>query len=252
MIQGKGAICGIVAIAGGLVLVLLLAVWMSAEADDTGAPVFISIWRAPGTKPGEFSQPFGVAVDAEGFVYVTDAGNHRVQKFNRDGSFMLQWGKKGNGSGEFIKPTGIAIGPDGTVYVSDYFADTIQRFTQEGQFLGRWGRSDGELGAFDSPSGVAVDQEGMVYVVDEYHFRIQAFTEDGKFVTTWGKKGKVHVVRSVLNRLIPEDREGEFYYPAHVAVGPDRSIYVADSYNNRVQVFTPEGRFLRKWGGLGF
>ena len=38
---------------------------------------------------------------------------------------------------------------------------------------------------------------------------------------------------------------------ARVVVGPDHLVYVADSYNNRVQVFTPEGKFLRKWGGLG-
>ena len=52
--------------------------------------------------------------------------------------------------------------------------------------------------------------------------------------------------------LLPENRDAQFYYSARVAVGPDGLVYVADSYNNRVQVFTPDGGFLRKWGGLGF
>ena len=88
--------------------------------------------------------------------------------------------------------------------------------------------------------------------MDEYNFRVQKFTPEGRFLRAWGEKGKVNVVISALNFLIPEDREGQFYYPSRLLVGPDNRVYTADSYNNRVQVFTSEGKFIRKWGGLGF
>ncbi len=98
---------------------------------------------------------------------------------------------------------------------------------------------------------MAVAPDGSVYVVDEYNFRVQKFTPDGRLLRVWGAKGKVNVVLSALNFFIPEGRNSTFYYPARIAAGPDSQVYVADSYNNRVQVFTPDGGFVRKWGGLG-
>jgi DNA-binding beta-propeller fold protein YncE len=151
-----------------------------------------------------------------------------------------------------VKPTGIAVSPNNTVYVSDYFTDTIQQFTGDGRFLRMWGKPGTQPGEFDSPAGLAVGPDGAVYVMDEYNFRVQKFTSEGRFLTAWGTKGKVNVVISALNFLLPEDREGQFYYPSRLIVGPDHLVYVADSYNNRIQVFTPEGTFVRKWGGLGF
>ena len=88
--------------------------------------------------------------------------------------------------------------------------------------------------------------------MDEYNHRVQKFTADGRFLLTWGRNGKVNSVVSALNFMLPEDRNGEFYYPSRIAVGPDDLVYVADSYNNRIQVFTLEGQFVRKWGGMGF
>ncbi|RMH34129.1 MAG: 6-bladed beta-propeller [Nitrospirae bacterium] len=241
-----------------LVLILVIASMVTANVLFVQATVranegytVISTWGKQGRGPGAFDGPFDVAVDAEGFVYVTDAGNRRVQKFTPDGTFVHQWGNQRSASAVFRKPTGIAVGPDHTIFVADYMMDTIAVFTDDGTLLTRWGRSGHGPGELDSPAGVAVSADGTVYVADEYNFRIQKFTSEGRFLLAWGKKGKVNVVISALNFLLPEDREGELYYPARVAVGPDRLIYVADSYNNRVQVFTPQGKFVRKWGGLG-
>ena len=58
--------------------------------------------------------------------------------------------------------------------------------------------------------------------------------------------------RSVVSGLISPGYEGEFYYPAKIATGPGGRIYVSDSYNNRVQVFTGKGEYLTQWGGMGF
>lgn len=77
------------------------------------------------------------------------------------------------------------------------------------------------------------------------------FSSDGRFILQWGKKEKVNNIRSALNFLWDDGLEGKFYYPAKIAISPKHEIYVADSYNNRIQVFSSDGHFLRKWGGMG-
>lgn len=206
----------------------------------------ISSWGQEGSGPGEFRQPFDIAIDQEGFVYVTDTGNRRVQKFSSEGKFIRQWGED-----LFEKPAGITIGLDDAVYVSDYFKDEIFKFSRDGKLLLRWGKSGSDEGEFDAPVGVAVGSQEDVYVVDEYNHRVQKFTGNGKFLLAWGKRGKVNSILSAINFLLSEGQEEELYYPSRIAVGLDNLVYVADSYNNRVQVFSSNGRFVRKWGGMG-
>jgi DNA-binding beta-propeller fold protein YncE len=90
---------------------------------------FIETWGGSGDGEGEFEffsqrsalgSPYGdVAFDAAGGIYVLDTGNHRVQKFGPDRTFLLAWGTEGTEDGQFLAPGGIAVGPDGVVYVSD-------------------------------------------------------------------------------------------------------------------------------------
>lgn len=68
----------------------------------------------PGDEAGAFSDPSGVAVDADGNLYVVDKGNHRIQKFGRDGQFVTAWGED-----ELARPVGIVVSKDGNVYVAD-------------------------------------------------------------------------------------------------------------------------------------
>lgn len=79
-------------------------------------------------EPGQFRSPWGIAVDDHGDVYVTDTGNHRVQKFDREGNFITQWGGFGNGDGQFNFPYGIAVDAKGSVFVVDSGNTRIQQF----------------------------------------------------------------------------------------------------------------------------
>ncbi len=224
-------------------LVLFVAVLFSA---CTSAPANVQTWGGKGSEPGQFNEPFDVAVDHDGFVYVTDVRNKRVQKFTADGDFLMAFGQK-----LFEKPGGIGIGPDGTVWVTDYDLDRIFHFDNRGRRIAAWGDAGDKPGEFNSPVDVAVNSAGLVYVVDQYHHRIQQFSADGHFIRAWGKQGKVNVVRSALNFVVSDDHDGEFYYPSRIAIGADDRVYVSDAYNNRVQVFTADGRFLHSIGGMG-
>jgi DNA-binding beta-propeller fold protein YncE len=69
-----------------------------------------------------------VAVDTQGFVYVADAFNHRIQKFDSNGKFIAKWGSLGSDDGEFYSPWGVAVDAQGFVYVADSRNHRIQKF----------------------------------------------------------------------------------------------------------------------------
>ena len=81
-----------------------------------------------GSGNGQFSSPFGVAVDSSGNLYVTDQQNNRVQKFTGDGKYVTQWGSKGSGPGQFNAPWGAAVDSSGNIYVIDRGNARVQKF----------------------------------------------------------------------------------------------------------------------------
>ena len=68
-------------------------------------------------------------MDSSGNVYVSDRYNHRIQKFDSSGNFLLKWGSFGTGDGQFARPRGNAVDSSGNVYVVDAYNHRIQKFT---------------------------------------------------------------------------------------------------------------------------
>ncbi|MBI2929369.1 MAG: hypothetical protein HYY24_27200 [Verrucomicrobia bacterium] len=137
-------------------------------------------WGSKGVKPGEFEVPHGIALDAQGRVYVADRSNARVQVFDGAGKFLAEW--KGAHLG---RPWAVTVAPDGTVFVVDGgdlrdsgtdHAKVIQ-LTTDGKvlgFFGTFGQYDGQL---TWPHDVAVARDGSVYVGDVFvGMRVQKFT----------------------------------------------------------------------------
>ena len=103
------------------VLPQLLTKWGgSAEAGHASS--------ALAREAGQLRSPWGIAVDGAGDVYVTDTGNHRVEKFDREGNFIAQWGGFGNSDGQFNFPYGIAVDAKGSVFVVDSGNTRVQQF----------------------------------------------------------------------------------------------------------------------------
>jgi DNA-binding beta-propeller fold protein YncE len=113
------------------VLLLGCGVAVTGAADDY---VQTAVWGSWGPEDGHFNDPFGVAVDGDGYVYVADTYNHRVQKFNSTGGFITKWGGPGSINGTFQFADDIAVDGDGFVYVADRMNHRIQKFTSDGTF----------------------------------------------------------------------------------------------------------------------
>ncbi len=128
----------------------------------TGTPV----WQiaASGDGPGEFDGVWGISTDSSGNVYAADTGNRRVQKFDRDGAYLLEW--SGDGARGFEKPTGVFVDADDVVHVCDSLADEVLRFAADGSFLGRWSLTE-VVGETSEPEDIVLDPTGAHLYIGE-------------------------------------------------------------------------------------
>jgi PKD repeat protein len=225
-----------------IVGVVVLAAGIGAPASAGSLPQYVTQWGSSpegsfGGGNGSFHSPQGVAVNASGYVYVTDVGNYRVQVFTASGTYVEQWGSYGTtGNSTFNDISGIAVNVSGYVYVADANNNRIQVFTSSGTYVRQWGSAGSGNGSFSGPQGVAVNASGYVYVADTSNNRIQVFTPSGTCVGQWGSDGTGN---------------GQFEYPWGIAVNASGYVYVNDQHNFRIQVFTPSGTYVGQWGSDG-
>lgn len=131
----------------------------------------------------------------------------------------------------------------GTLYATDPATHQVWRLSDAGTAVDRWGGYGAAPGAFNAPWDVAVGSDGYLYVADTWNHRIQKLNAQGQPVLSWGRHAQVTVNDS--------STFGAFYGPRSVVVSPTGDVYVADTGNDRVQVFDAEGTFLRWIGGSG-
>jgi len=199
---------------------------------------FVKKWGSEGTGDGQFlNGGMWCIVDRRnGWLYITDANNQRVQKFDLNGNFIMKWGSLGSGPNNFRVPVGIAVDSSSDVYVADSNNHRIMKFDSSGQFIRTWGSEGTDDGKFKFPFGVAVDNNDNVYVCESINHRVQKFDSDGNFIKKWGSEG---------------NGDGQFEFPRDLAVDSLNNVYVADGDNNRIQKFDSDGNFIKKWGSSG-
>jgi PKD repeat protein/6-phosphogluconolactonase (cycloisomerase 2 family) len=194
-----------------------------------------------GSGNGQFDQPYDVAVDASGYLYVADFENSRVQQFRPAGgttwNWWLQYGVTGvpyvTDGWHYNDPEGVAVAADGSIYVADEGNDRVQVFNSNLQYVRTigGGGTGSDFGHFDGwgPHHLAVDSQGRLYVVDSGNQRVQVFdnfANGNAYLTTiggaWGTE------------------PGRFSNVVGIAIGPDDSVYTSEIHNNhRIQKFAP-------------
>ncbi len=226
---------------------------VASGPDETGAGFEICVVAVDSCQHGHHTSaaggelyiPFGIATDSADNVYVTDSYNHRVQEFDSSGTFLRAWGKDVVSAG----PGNTGTGPEICVAAN---GDTCQA-----------GVGTGALGGeMNDPNGVAVSAAGDVYITDFLNNRIQKFGPTGNFLRAWGEDvvsagpGNTGTGPEICVAANGDtckagvgtgELGGDLYQPYGVATS-DNGIYVADTYNHRIQQFGPAGNFLRAWG----
>ncbi len=173
-----------------------------------------------------FNQPTDIAIRPDGSFYVSDGYvNSRVALFDKNGKWVREWGRKGDGEGEFSNPHGLTFVPGGTdVIVADRENSRLQLFDRVGRFKRQW------LGVKDVQTtgrvfSVATDSEGAMYVGIRRADYDTAHTGVLKLDRAWNIVGAVG---------FGQPGDPVFNAVHDLAVGPDGSIYVAETRTKRV------------------
>lgn len=182
---------------------------------------FLARYGGTGSGNGQFSYPYGLALDSSFNIFVADVFNNRIQKLNIAGTYVAKFGTLGIGDGQFQQPNGVAVdSATGNFYVADTGNNRIQKLTGSGGFVWKTGALGAANGDFDTPTSIAL-QASKVYVADSNNNRVEVFDTDGSYLTQftadiWGDQYSSHIQSVTL------DNNG--------------LIYLTDTTNQRIVV----------------
>jgi DNA-binding beta-propeller fold protein YncE len=158
----------------------------------------LASWGGPGTDPGQFNVVHNICCDRDGWVYVADRENHRVQVFDGNGKYEAQWNNMHRPSGLYLDPRGEArfyvgeVGPGLAINQNmPNVGPRVSIYTAKGALLARLGNrlAGPEPGQFISPHGLAVDSRGDIYVGEVSY-------------TNWGRRGPIPPGLRSLQKLV--------------------------------------------------
>jgi len=237
---------------------------------NTIATNVVTIDGTQGVGQPQLISPNGVAIDLNGNYVIADTFNNCIQVVTPSGQYIRFIGgtiasvnasghpaiNSGYGNCQFNSPSGVAVDLSGNYVIADTYNNRIQVVSPSGQFI----RFIGSLGLnssgnpisgygncqFNSPSGVAVDLSGNYVIADSGNNRIQVVSPSGQFIRFIGSLGL-----DANGNPISGSGNCQFNYPTAVAIDLSGNYVIADSGNNRIQVISPSGNFIRQFGSGG-
>ena len=241
-----------------LIVLLTALIGVTVSAQRPTDPVLLAPQEAPAldyvVAPSAFTLPAGVTMDATASVAFDRAGNMIVltrskeafYEFDPSGMFVRSFG-----GSLFTRAHGIKVDAQGNIWATDVGAHLVHKVDRTGKVLltlgtkgeaGEWNETAGSR-KLNQPTDVALAANGDVFISQGHtpgangDARVLKFDKDGKFLTQWGGKG---------------NEPGKFQVAHGLAIDPKGNLWVADRENQRIQVFTPTGGFVRemKFAGL--
>ena len=215
--------------------------------NSTTNPPAIRVWRLsdgrntktfnvlpPGTTSTTVPRIYGVDVDASGNYWLNDTFNNRILKYNSAGTYQAQYGNSVIGS----DGRGMEIdNARNRLYISDSGFGRVDVFDLQGNFIRYQGTGGGTCPTcLGSPRQLTVMPDGTLYVAEYGNARVHRFTADGQDAGYFPDPAQPAMA-------------GQLGEPRDVDVDDQTGdIWVADSWNQRVQQFAPTGEFIRTWG----
>jgi uncharacterized protein (TIGR03437 family) len=199
------------------------------------------------------NQPRGVALDANGTLYIADTGNHRVVRITQLGTLVTVAGNgsagwagdngRAAGAAQLNAPSAITFDTRGNLYIADTFNHLIRKITPAGIITTVAGTGaagfDGDggpaIGAMlNYPGGIAVDSSGALYIADTWNHRIRQV--DGA--------GIIHTIAGSASPGYKGDGgaalAAQLNYPSGAVIDAAGAIYFSDTFNNRVRKLLPQ------------
>lgn len=214
-----------------------------------------TVFGTRGVGIGEFNKPRSVAVDLSDNIYAVDMTG-RVQKFSPNGEFLLTWQMPETDLG---KAKGMGRDREGNILVIEPHYQRVNHYAPDGTLVAQWGCRGTNEGCFILPRGIAQNSRGE-YLVSEYmgSERVQRFALRTHSISNFQSdlpESETDVPRRSVELLQVIGRAGtgpgEFNRPEGICVDAQDRLYVADSCNHRIQIFSADGKFIRQYGTAG-
>lgn len=211
-------------------VVTTLAGSTEGYADGTGAAA-------------QFDAPSGICADAQGNLYVTDEGSHKIRKITPAGvvstlaGSTLGYADGAGASAQFASPKGICLDPQGNLFVVDGGNTRIRKITPAGVVstlagsLSGYADGTGIAARFDGPCGICIDPQGNLYVAEFTNNKIRRITAAGA-VTTLAGSTQGYTDASALG--------AKFYNPYGICIDGQGNLFVADRYNYKIRKISGE------------
>ena len=221
--------------------------------------------------------PWGVAVNEQDEIAVSDIGNHKIHLFKSDGTHIRSFGGEGTQQGEFNRPAGIAFHGN-NIIVAEQGNHRVQQISKQGQYLSHFGERGSLDHQLNTPCGLSIDSNGNILVASLYNKSINIFSAGGRFLTKIGKENSFttpfHGIQHDNYLIVSDsddhsvklfDRKGKFLYkfgkkgnadgkfntPRCLSMDKAGHLIVCDKENHRIQVFDLSGKFVAKFGTKG-
>ena len=227
---------------------------------------------------GMLYSPWGVAVNDQDEIAVTEYRNHRVSVFSSDGTHLRSFGREGKKNGEFQCPTGITFDSHGNIVVADYWNSRVKVLNRNGNFLSKFGEGGSRDNQLTLPEGLSINGNGDIVVADKGNKLIKIFSSSGEYLRKFDGAGFLvnpyHCIQHGQYFIVSDggdhsikmfdlegkfiskfgklgNKDGEFNHPRYLSVNREGLLMVCDESNHRVQLFELSGKFVTKFGSKG-
>ena len=224
----------------------------------------VSAFADGSTSTARFSSPRGIAVAADGRLFVADERNHRIRVISADGATVSTYAGDGfaafadgsTSTARFRFPSGVALAADGRVFVADESNHRIRVISANGATVSTYagsgfGFANGSTSTagFRFPTGVAVAADGRVFVADTLNHRIRVISADGATVSTYAGSGNTGTFGGGF--ADGSTTTAQFDNPTDLVVASDGRLFVADINNSRIRVISADGASVSTYAGSG-
>jgi hypothetical protein len=197
--------------------------------------MYVTTWGEKGNKPGQFEEPQGISVDPNGFIYVADTGNQRLQKFDSKGRFVAEIGGFGWRKEQFDEPVAVCAKNGLDVFVADFNNQRIERYDKDLHYLATFKTSENWLDhyQFGFPLDVDISTQGELFCLDGENNRVLKLDILGHPQISFGDF---------------DSGEGRLIESSRFFISQEGKIFITDKKKKRIVVFDVLGNFLYTFG----